>query len=193
MGAEAHHGCTCQRSSARGRWRRPELVGIPGSVAWVTGGIVLKIINAQSSRHLGQVRKLFQEYAAALGFDLCFQDFDRELAELPGEYAPPAGGLLLALDGEKVAGCIALRPIDEHACEMKRLYIRPDSRHLGVGRALATAVIEEARKIGYDVMRLDTVPSMTAAITLYESLGFVDIEAYRHNPIQGARFMELVL
>lgn len=154
---------------------------------------MLNIVQAQTTQHLAQIRELFQEYASALGFDLCFQDFDEELAGLPGEYAPPRGRLLLAAHDDKVVGCVALRPIDKRACEMKRLYIQPDARGLGVGRALANVVIEEARKIGYEVMRLDTVPWMTAAITLYESLGFRDIEPYRYNPIEGARFMELSL
>ncbi len=154
---------------------------------------MLNIVQAQATQHLAQVRELFQEYAAALGFDLCFQDFDKELAGLPGEYAPPRGRLLLAVHDDKFVGCVALRPIDQRACEMKRLYVRADARGLGVGRALAAAVIDEARQIGYRVMRLDTVPWMTTAITLYESLGFRDIEPYRYNPIDGARFMELSL
>ncbi|MGD2110833.1 MAG: GNAT family N-acetyltransferase [Phycisphaerae bacterium] len=154
---------------------------------------MLQIVHAHTAEHLSTVRALFLEYAEALGFDLCFQDFDTELASLPGEYGPPRGRLLLAFHDASEAGCVALRAIDESACEMKRLYIRPACRGLGVGRALAAALIDEARKIGYDVMRLDTVPAMTAAIALYESLGFQDIQAYRYNPLKGARFMELSL
>jgi len=153
----------------------------------------LNIVHAHTAEDLAHIRELFQEYADALGFDLCFQDFETELAELPGAYAPPGGRLLLAQHGDKVVGCVALRPIDETACEMKRLYLRPEARGLGAGRALATAVIDEAREIGYFVMRLDTVPWMTTAITLYKSLGFRDIGPYRHNPIEGAKFMELAL
>ena len=153
----------------------------------------LPIVQAHTVEDIAHIRELFQEYADALGFDLCFQDFETELADLPGDYTPPRGRLLLAQHGEKVVGCVALRPIDLNACEMKRLYLRPEARGLGVGRALATVVIDEAREIGYAVMRLDTVPWMTAAITLYKSLGFKDIGPYRHNPIEGAKFMELAL
>jgi GNAT superfamily N-acetyltransferase len=134
-------------------------------------------------------RALFREYAASLPFDLDFQDFDRELAELPGAYAPPRGALLLA----RGAGCVGLRPIDETTCEMKRLYVRPSTRGTGLGRTLAEAIIEEARRLGYARMRLDTVAAMDAAQFLYERLGFREIPAYRPNPIAGARFLELEL
>ena len=153
----------------------------------------MEVIDAHSQQYVRDVRAIFEEYANWLGFDLCFQNFDRELAELPGDYAPPSGRLLLAIEGDKIAGCVALRKWGTDACEMKRLYVRDAFRGRGLGRTLATAVIDEARKIGYKRMRLDTLPSMIGANRLYESLGFVEIEPYRHNPIEGARFMELVL
>jgi len=154
---------------------------------------VVEIIEARTEEEFAAARRLFVEYADWLGFDLCFQDFDRELAELPGDYAPPPGRLLLAIEGGEIAGCVALRQWGTDACEMKRLYVRDAFRGRGLGRTLATAVIDAARKIGYRQMRLDTLPSMIGANRLYESLGFVEIEPYRHNPIKGARFMELVL
>lgn len=138
---------------------------------------------------LDDIRAMLREYAAWLEVDLCFQNFEQELAELPGEYQPPRGRLLIA-DG---AGCVALRPIDEETCEMKRLYIRPDHRGSGLGRRLVLALIEQARGIGYRRMRLDTMPKMDRAQGLYASLGFRDIEAYRYNPEPGARFLELDL
>jgi ribosomal protein S18 acetylase RimI-like enzyme len=154
---------------------------------------MLEIVNADWDKQLTHVRGLFREYAATLEFDLSFQDFEKELAALAHEYAPPYGRVLLAVYDREVVGCVALRRIDQPTCEMKRLYVRPAFRGKGVGKALALATIDEARKAEYARMRLDTVPSMTAAIALYKSLGFRDIAPYRHNPIEGARFMELAL
>lgn len=153
----------------------------------------VKLVHASSEQQVSIARELFLEYAASLGFDLGFQDFERELDELPGEYAPPEGRLLLAVVGTRPAGCVALRKIDKGICEMKRLYVRPEFRAQGVGRALATAIVDDARRIGYARMRLDTVPGMDAAIGLYNSLGFQSIAPYRYNPIEGAIFMELAL
>jgi putative acetyltransferase len=154
---------------------------------------MVKFIQVESATHVAQARELFQEYEASLGICLCFQNFEEELASLPGDYAPPQGRLLLALDGAQITGCVALRQIDGETCEMKRLYVRPAFRGQGVGRELATTIIEQARSIGYVRMRLDTLSSMKEAIALYQSLGFLPTEPYRHNPIEGAIFMELGL
>lgn len=154
---------------------------------------MVKITPADSETDIKFVRELFKEYTASLGFDLAFQDFKKELDDLPGEYSPPDGCILLAKDKEQIAGCVALRKMDENICEMKRLYVRPGFRGEGIGRKLSVAIVDKAREIGYKYMRLDTVPSMKEAIALYHSLGFKEIEPYRYNPIEGATFMELEL
>ena len=150
-------------------------------------------ISAVDEAHIAEIRSLLREYAAALSFPLDFQEFDSELAQLPGDYAPPGGALLMARDSEGVVGCVALRRLDAHMCEMKRLYVRAGHRGGGVGRALATAIVAEGKKLGYRSMRLDTVPGMDAAQTLYEQLGFREIAPYTLNPVPGVRFLELEL
>jgi putative acetyltransferase len=154
--------------------------------------VALRIIEA-SDADFDSVRKLFIEYATSLGIDLSFQGFDREVAQLPGDYASPAGRLLLGLAGGEPAACVALRKVEEDVCELKRLYVRPAARGLGLGRALTYAAIEAAREAGYARIRLDTLPSMCSARKLYESLGFRDIAPYYENPIPGTRYFELEL
>ena len=148
---------------------------------------------ATSAGDLAEARRVLKEYEASLDGDLRYQGFEQELADLPGAYAPPRGRLLLAVDGSEPAGCVALRPLTDGVCEMKRLYVRPTARGRRVGRLLAETVIREARMIGYARMRLDTLPSMKEAITLYRTLGFVEIAPYYANPVVGALFMELAL
>jgi len=154
---------------------------------------MISIEQATSIDSIAQTRILFKEYQAALGVDLGFQDFENELANLPGQYAAPKGRLLFArVDGE-VAGCAALRPLSGDACEMKRLFVRPAFRAHGVGRMLAERIIVDARSIGYRRMCLDTLPSMGRAQQLYEALGFREIEPYRYNPIAGTKYLGLDL
>lgn len=143
---------------------------------------------------MAQARALFLEYAESLGMNLCFQNFDQELADLPGGYAPPDGRLLLAEQAGQLAGCVALHKWEDGICEMKRLYLRPAFRGKGLGRVLAETIIAEARQIGYQRMRLDTIePIMKDAVEMYRKLGFREIAAYRPNPIAGAMYMELQL
>ncbi len=146
-----------------------------------------------TTKELNDVRALFREYADSLGIDLCFQNFEKELTDLPGDYAPPSGRLLVAADETQLAGCVALRRVDDRVCEMKRLYVPPAYRGAGLGRKLAKAAVAAAREIGYREMRLDTLPSMKEAIKLYHSLGFAEIPPYRFNPVQGVKYMELAL
>ena len=153
----------------------------------------IQLTPADANEKIPVVRELFLEYAASLGIDLCFQGFDEELRTLPGGYAPPAGRLYIAKVEADAAGCVALRRLSEHACEMKRLYIKDSFRGLGLGRLLAEAVIRDARGIGYEVMCLDTLPLMGTAIGLYRKLGFKEIAPYRDNPVPGALFFELNL
>jgi GNAT superfamily N-acetyltransferase len=153
----------------------------------------MEIVRALTGEDVARAKSLFLEYASSLGFDLCFQGFEEELAGLPGDYAAPSGALLLAIDGKDAAGCAALRRIDDETCEMKRLYVRPLWRGKGLGRALAERIVAEARRVGYARMRLDAIRKMTAAVGLYASMGFKEIAPYRHNPIPEAVYMELPL
>ena len=139
------------------------------------------------------MRELFQQYADSLGFDLEFQGFSKELADLPGDYSLPQGCILLAASGEDYVGCVALRPLENGICEMKRLYVIPAFRGLKIGRALALGIIDEARVRGYVRMRLDTIESMTKARQLYRSLGFRPIKPYRYNPLENPTYFELDL
>ena len=163
------------------------------------------IVPADNPVRIDAIRELFQEYAESLSFNLCFQSFEQELASLPGEYAPWSGMLLLALVNDQPAGCVALREFGANSaadddeiiaeldvCEMKRLYVRPQFRGLGVGRELVDAILKCAAAIGYHRMRLDTVPTeMATAVEMYSRLGFVEIAPYRENPVPGAKYLEL--
>src|SRR5579864_195701 len=149
---------------------------------------------AGSAAQIAAVREPFLEYAKSLSFNLCFQSFDKELAGLPGDYAPPDGRLLIAANEHGPAGCVALHKIENEICEMKRLYVRPQFRGRGLGKILALRIIAVAREIGYKRLRLDTVEAdMGTAIAMYRKLGFREIAPYRVNPIEGALYMELQL
>jgi putative acetyltransferase len=154
---------------------------------------MIVIINAVERDDIEVARQMFREYQESLGVDLSFQNFSAELDALPGTYAPPRGRLLLARDSGVVMGCAALRPLTVDTCEMKRLYVRPDYRALGLGRQMVDRLIDEARLIGYSEMFLDTLPTMTGAQRMYERFGFKDVPPYRHNPIEGTRFLGLDL
>ena len=154
----------------------------------------IQIEPAHTQEQISLARTLFQEYGASLGFSLCFQNFDKELAGLPGDYAPPHGRLLIAYVESEAAGCVALHEFEPGVCEMKRLYVRPRFRGKRVGLALANAIIEAAREIGYERMRLDTVPAeMADAAKMYQRLGFEEIAPYRMNPQPGTLYLELDL
>jgi ribosomal protein S18 acetylase RimI-like enzyme len=154
---------------------------------------MIQIINAQKQDHYQKARELFLQYADSLGFDLEFQGFSQELATLPGNYAPPEGCILLAEDSGYFVGCVALRLLEDKICEMKRLYVKSDYRGRGMGRMLGCSVIDRARGTGYEKMRLDTIATMKEARSLYYSLDFRNINAYRYNPVDDASYMELEL
>ena len=154
---------------------------------------MVQIISAQTDEHYHCARQLFIQYADSLGLDLEFQGFTRELATLPGDYALPDGCILLAEISDNFTGCVALRPLENKICEMKRLFVIPEYQGRGIGRILALAVIDQAREKGYQKMRLDTIDSMKEAKALYYSLGFRPIEAYRFNPLENPSYLELDL
>lgn len=157
----------------------------------------VQVILATTPVQIDAVRRLFQEYAGSLNVDLCFQNFEVELAQLPGDYAAPRGGLLLASVAGAMAGCCAIRALDAadyaNACEMKRLYVRPQCRGLGLGRSLVDAALDLARQAGYDCVLLDTLSDMEAARALYDELGFQEIPPYYFNPIAGAHYLKVAL
>ncbi|MDJ0785042.1 MAG: GNAT family N-acetyltransferase [Desulfosarcinaceae bacterium] len=153
----------------------------------------MRIRQVQTETEIEAVRQLFREYEALLDVDLCFQHFEAELANLPGKYAPPSGELLIAIDGRRLVGCVAVRKLDEAVCEMKRLFVRPEARGKGLGRRLATEIIAVARQLGYALMRLDTLDTLTAAMHLYETLGFRRTAPYYDNPLSGVVYWELAL
>ena len=157
----------------------------------------VQLVTPDTPQTLDTLRDIFKEYARGLGVDLCFQQFDEELATLPGDYAPPQGALFLAMVDGQPAGSCALRPIEgtdyPNAAEMKRLYVRDAFRGLGLGRQLVEATLDAARQAGYDCVLLDTLDDMEAARALYEDLGFEDIPPYYHNPIPGAHYLKVDL
>jgi ribosomal protein S18 acetylase RimI-like enzyme len=158
---------------------------------------LIELVQPSTPAELSLIAELFREYVNSLGLDLSFQNFDEELEALPGLYAPPRGALLLALADGQVAGCCALRPLDEadepNASEMKRLYVRPAFRRFGLGRQLAEATLDVGRRLGYAAVLLDTLDDMEAARTLYEDLGFEEVPPYYHNPIAGAHYLRVLL
>lgn len=157
----------------------------------------IALFTPKSAQDLAATAEIFREYAIGLGVDLCFQDFDAELADLPGEYGAPRGALLLAKVDGAMAGCCALRPLDSsdyaNAAEMKRLYVRSDYRGLGLGRQLAEAILDTARIAGYGSVLLDTLDEMEVARAMYEDLGFKEIPPYYHNPLSGAHYLKVDL
>jgi len=154
---------------------------------------MIKIFEANTKEFVEKAKELIREYAQSLEFDLGFQDFDKEMENFPGQYAFPKGSLYIALDAKQPIGCVALREIGQSICEMKRLYVKPYYRGQKVGKLLAEVVIKAARDMGYNYMRLDTIPSMKQANMLYKALGFKKIAPYRFNPIEDATFFELNL
>lgn len=150
----------------------------------------MRILQAHTSSDIETVRALFREYERFLSVDLCFQGFEQELATLPGRYAPPRGRLLLAWEGEQATGCVALRPLEEGACEMKRLFVRPVYRGQGLGRMLAAWIINEASALGYAVIRLDTLDTLDRAMHLYTTLGFERCASYYANPLPGVVYWQ---
>jgi ribosomal protein S18 acetylase RimI-like enzyme len=145
----------------------------------------IQIYQAHSSQDISATRELFLEYAQSLGFSLCFQNFDKELKELPGCYAPPDGCIFVAMVDNKYAGCVAIRKFNHDTCEMKRLYIKPEFRKLGIGRQISLTIIDKAKELGYKRMILDTIATMESAVKLYSSLGFKSVDPYYDNPLEN--------
>ena len=154
---------------------------------------MIKLKTVESAEHLVQARALLLEYGDSRKDDPALVDFSEEINNLPGEYAPPAGNIILAYCDEELAGCVAVHKLDDDICEMKRLYVAPRFRGKGIGRSLVMAILEQARMIGYARMRLDSIPSMKAAQTLYESIGFYEIPDYRNNPNEDTKYYEIEL
>ena len=154
---------------------------------------MIKIIEANSDELIAQTKSLFLEYAESLDFSLCFQNFDNELENFPSQYSPPTGNLFLALSENEPIGCVGVRSIEKDICEMKRLYVNPGYRRKGAGKELTISAIKSGKALGYEHMRLDTLSSMEGANQLYKSLGFIEIDPYRDNPIAGAIYMEMNL
>jgi len=154
---------------------------------------MIEIVEANTKILIAKVKELFLEYSESLGFDLSFQNFDAELDNFPVQYSPPTGSLFLALSQNLPIGCVGMRYFEDGICEMKRLFVKPNFRGKRVGRLLAEAAVKAGKNLGYERMRLDTLPTMKKANHLYRSLGFVEIEPYRYNPIEGARYLELNL
>jgi len=151
------------------------------------------IIHAVTPEEISAVRGLMREYGASVGVDLSYQNFEEELRGLPGDFAPPRGTLLLGIAGKEAAGCVAIRPLAENFCEMKRLYVRPAWRSTGLGKRLVEAALEDARRAGHRFVRLDTLPTMIAARKLYAALGFLPIAPYYQSPVAGTAFLQLDL
>ena len=154
---------------------------------------MIEIVEANTKILITKVKELFLEYSESLGFDLSFQNFDAELDNFPVQYSPPTGSLFLALSQNLPIGCVGVRYFEDGICEMKRLFVKPNFRGKRVGRLLAEAAVKAGKFLGYERMRLDTLPTMEKANHLYRSLGFIEIEPYRYNPIEGAKYLELNL
>jgi putative acetyltransferase len=154
---------------------------------------MIQILQVHTPDQLIEIKKLFREYETWLGFDLSFQNFEKEVSSLPGKYTPPKGAILMASFNEHIAGCIAVRPLDKDICEMKRFFVRSKFRGYGIGKKLSEAIVEKAKEIGYAKIRLDTHNTFKAAIGIYRKLGFKEIDSYYHNPMPDVSYWELDL
>jgi putative acetyltransferase len=154
---------------------------------------MIKYKFSKSDKDFADAKDLFVEYANSLNFELCFQNFEEEISNLPAQYSEPTGCIILCYENDKSIGCVGLRKFAEDVCEMKRLYLRKEARGKGIGRVLANIIIEKARELGYKKMQLDTIETMKEAIALYKSMGFKEIKPYRYNPLDSVLYMELDL